>query len=221
MGDSYVQDHESRDRRRSHCYRDVHRAAGRSATSRARARRCDLHLEGSMRVKFGDSLRRAPAGSFVSYRGHAAHLAERRRGTDALLHGVKLLDLFPPCPMLTVNAVWRHDHELPPRSNASSKPQNNSRKNVTGFNRGRVRARPLVQRQAPFVGKQQLALVQSSARRLPSFLARGSSAHAARKELVMTVVSTLDVHGLTTREYRGVMDELGVEARPEPVSTFI
>jgi hypothetical protein len=70
MGDSYVQDHESRDRRRSHCYRDVHRAAGRSATSRARARRCDLHLEGSMRVKFGDSLRRAPAGSFVSYRGH-------------------------------------------------------------------------------------------------------------------------------------------------------
>jgi hypothetical protein len=39
---------------------------------------------------------------------------------------------------------------------------------------------------------------------------------AARKELVMTVVSTLDVHGLTAREYRGVMDELGVEAQPEP-----
>ena len=31
----------------------------------------------------------------------------------------------------------------------------------------------------------------------------------------MTVVSTLDVHGLTPHEYRTVMDELGVEARPE------
>jgi hypothetical protein len=31
----------------------------------------------------------------------------------------------------------------------------------------------------------------------------------------MTVVSTLDVHGLTAEEYRRVMDELGVEARPE------
>jgi hypothetical protein len=31
----------------------------------------------------------------------------------------------------------------------------------------------------------------------------------------MTVVSTLDVHGLTPEEYRAVMDELGVEARPE------
>jgi hypothetical protein len=31
----------------------------------------------------------------------------------------------------------------------------------------------------------------------------------------MTVVSTLDVHGLTTQEYRAVMDELGVETRPE------
>lgn len=31
----------------------------------------------------------------------------------------------------------------------------------------------------------------------------------------MTVVSTLDVHGLTAREYRAVMDELGVETRPE------
>jgi hypothetical protein len=31
----------------------------------------------------------------------------------------------------------------------------------------------------------------------------------------MTAVSTLDVHGLTAREYRSVMDELGVEARPE------
>jgi hypothetical protein len=27
--------------------------------------------------------------------------------------GVKLVDLTPPRPMLTVNAVWRHDHELP------------------------------------------------------------------------------------------------------------
>jgi hypothetical protein len=32
---------------------------------------------------------------------------------------------------------------------------------------------------------------------------------------MMTVVTTLDVHGLTTEEYRKVMDELGVEARPE------
>jgi hypothetical protein len=29
----------------------------------------------------------------------------------------------------------------------------------------------------------------------------------------MTVVSTLDVHGLTAQEYRAVMDELGVETR--------
>jgi hypothetical protein len=31
----------------------------------------------------------------------------------------------------------------------------------------------------------------------------------------MTVVSTLDVHGLTAQEYRAVMDELGVETNPE------
>jgi hypothetical protein len=31
----------------------------------------------------------------------------------------------------------------------------------------------------------------------------------------MTVVSTLDVTGLTSSEYRAVMDELGVEQRPE------
>ena len=31
----------------------------------------------------------------------------------------------------------------------------------------------------------------------------------------MTVVSTLDVTGLTVPEYRAVMDELGVEQRPE------
>ena len=31
----------------------------------------------------------------------------------------------------------------------------------------------------------------------------------------MTVVSTLDLTGLTANEYRAVMDELGVEARPE------
>jgi hypothetical protein len=31
----------------------------------------------------------------------------------------------------------------------------------------------------------------------------------------MTVVSTLDVTGLTAPEYRAVMDELGVEKRPE------
>jgi DNA-binding transcriptional LysR family regulator len=32
---------------------------------------------------------------------------------EQLPRGVKLLDLAPPRPMLTVNAVWRHDHELP------------------------------------------------------------------------------------------------------------
>ena len=31
----------------------------------------------------------------------------------------------------------------------------------------------------------------------------------------MTVVSSLDVQGLTAPEYRAVMDELGVERRPE------
>ena len=31
----------------------------------------------------------------------------------------------------------------------------------------------------------------------------------------MTVVTTLDVKGLTEAEYRRIMDELGVEARPE------
>jgi hypothetical protein len=31
----------------------------------------------------------------------------------------------------------------------------------------------------------------------------------------MTVISTLDVSGLTASEYRAVMDELGVEQRPE------
>jgi hypothetical protein len=31
----------------------------------------------------------------------------------------------------------------------------------------------------------------------------------------MTVVSTLDINGLTEKEYRRIMDELGVEARPE------
>jgi hypothetical protein len=31
----------------------------------------------------------------------------------------------------------------------------------------------------------------------------------------MTVVTTLDIKGLTEHEYRTIMDELGVEARPE------
>jgi hypothetical protein len=31
----------------------------------------------------------------------------------------------------------------------------------------------------------------------------------------MTYVTTLDVYGMTPREYRAVMDELGVEHRPE------
>jgi DNA-binding transcriptional LysR family regulator len=32
---------------------------------------------------------------------------------EQIPRGVKLLDLAPPRPMLTVNAVWRQDHELP------------------------------------------------------------------------------------------------------------
>jgi hypothetical protein len=32
----------------------------------------------------------------------------------------------------------------------------------------------------------------------------------------MTVVTTLDVNGLAAPEYRAVLDELGVETRPEP-----
>ena len=32
----------------------------------------------------------------------------------------------------------------------------------------------------------------------------------------MTVVTTLDVYGLSPEEYRTVMDRLGVERRPEP-----
>jgi DNA-binding transcriptional LysR family regulator len=32
---------------------------------------------------------------------------------EQLPRGVKLVDLTPPRPMLTVNAVWRQDHELP------------------------------------------------------------------------------------------------------------
>jgi DNA-binding transcriptional LysR family regulator len=32
---------------------------------------------------------------------------------EQLPRGVKLLDVAPPRPMLTVNAVWRQDHELP------------------------------------------------------------------------------------------------------------
>ena len=32
----------------------------------------------------------------------------------------------------------------------------------------------------------------------------------------MTVVTTLDVNGLTAQEYRAVLDEMGVERRPDP-----
>jgi DNA-binding transcriptional LysR family regulator len=32
---------------------------------------------------------------------------------EQLPRGIKLVDLTPPRPMLTVNAVWRQDHELP------------------------------------------------------------------------------------------------------------
>jgi DNA-binding transcriptional LysR family regulator len=32
---------------------------------------------------------------------------------EQLPRGVKLVDLAPPRPMLTVNAVWRRDHDLP------------------------------------------------------------------------------------------------------------
>jgi DNA-binding transcriptional LysR family regulator len=33
---------------------------------------------------------------------------------EQLPRGVKLVDLVPPRPMLTVNAVWRQDHDVPP-----------------------------------------------------------------------------------------------------------
>jgi hypothetical protein len=33
---------------------------------------------------------------------------------------------------------------------------------------------------------------------------------------VTTVVMTMDVAGLTHREFRAILDEMGVEARPEP-----
>jgi DNA-binding transcriptional LysR family regulator len=32
---------------------------------------------------------------------------------EQLPHGIELIDLAPPRPILTVNAVWRQDHELP------------------------------------------------------------------------------------------------------------
>jgi DNA-binding transcriptional LysR family regulator len=32
---------------------------------------------------------------------------------ERLPRGIKLVDLTPPRPMLTVNAVWRHDQKLP------------------------------------------------------------------------------------------------------------
>src|SRR5262245_5623185 len=32
----------------------------------------------------------------------------------------------------------------------------------------------------------------------------------------MTVVTTIDVHDMTNREYRAVLDRMGVEERPEP-----
>jgi DNA-binding transcriptional LysR family regulator len=32
---------------------------------------------------------------------------------EQLPHGIKLVDLAPPRPMLTVNAVWRQDHKVP------------------------------------------------------------------------------------------------------------
>jgi hypothetical protein len=37
----------------------------------------------------------------------------------------------------------------------------------------------------------------------------------------VSVVSTLDVHGLTAPEYRAVMDELGSRPDPSAVSTCI
>src|SRR5262249_27508798 len=38
---------------------------------------------------------------------------------------------------------------------------------------------------------------------------------ATAEGAIMTVITTLDINGLTEQEYRAVLDELGVEARPE------
>jgi hypothetical protein len=43
----------------------------------------------------------------------------------------------------------------------------------------------------------------------------GSKTATKPKGTSMTVVTTLDINGLTEQEYRAVMDELGVEAGPE------
>src|SRR5215831_442926 len=45
--------------------------------------------------------------------GYDVSGASARSQHEQLPRGVKLLDLTPPRPMLTVNAVWRRDHELP------------------------------------------------------------------------------------------------------------
>jgi hypothetical protein len=37
----------------------------------------------------------------------------RKVVVEQLPSGVKLVDVAPPRPMLTVNAVWRRDNELP------------------------------------------------------------------------------------------------------------
>src|SRR5262245_20550755 len=56
----------------------------------------------------------------------------------------------------------------------------------------------------------------SCGRLAPSVVVGALLPRATRKEILMTIVSTLDVHGLTAPEYRKVTDQLGVEARPEP-----
>src|SRR5262249_49027450 len=49
-------------------------------------------------------------GYIAEARGHGLVVSSL---VQQLPRGVKLLDLAPPRPMLTVNAVWRGDHELP------------------------------------------------------------------------------------------------------------
>jgi DNA-binding transcriptional LysR family regulator len=65
---------------------------------------------------------------------------------EQLPRGVELVDLAPPRPMLTINAVWRRDDDGP-RSSAFSKPPSNWPRNATGASAQRrrcsCRCRPL------------------------------------------------------------------------------
>src|SRR5262249_36819884 len=77
---------------------------------------------------------------------------------EQLPRGVKLLDLAPPRPMLTVNVVWRRHQELP------------AIERLFETAKQLAQDRNWAQRQARVVGKQQLVLVHARARDLPSSL---------------------------------------------------